>query len=324
MESMNDLAEIHWLMDMIRTVDVGLVVLDCDYRIQLWNGFMENHSGLSPMKVRDQDFFELFPAIPQDWLKRKIDSVMLLKSRAFCTWEQHPYLIRFKSYRPVTGHSQFMYQNFTIVPMVSARGQVTHVCLIIYDATESAVAKQELEQANRDLERLSQIDGLTGLFNRRTWQGHLEREHVRCRRSGHASTLVMFDIDHFKRINDNYGHQAGDAALQLLSGALRNHVRGNDIAGRYGGEEFGVLLPDTDEAGAIQFAERLRIIVEGLIVDWGEEQIRFTISLGLHCHTPETLSDKDWLEGADQALYASKEGGRNRTTLYRNGGIVTP
>ena len=120
-----DVSEVHWLMDMFQTVDVGLVVLNCDYRIQVWNGFMENHSGLTPRQVRDRYLFDLFSEIDEDWLRRKCDPVILLKNRAFTIWEQRPYIFKFRNYRPITGSAEYMYQNSTIFPLSDARGQVT-------------------------------------------------------------------------------------------------------------------------------------------------------------------------------------------------------
>jgi PAS domain-containing protein len=106
-----DIRELHWLMDMLHTIDVGLIVLDRDYRVRIWNGFMENHSGRSANDVIGGNLFESFPAIAEPWLRRKVDSVLLLASRSFTTWEQRPYLLRFKNYRPITGTAEFMYQN---------------------------------------------------------------------------------------------------------------------------------------------------------------------------------------------------------------------
>ena len=92
------LNELHWLMEMLHTIDVGLVVLDRDYSIQIWNGFMENHSGLLPREVKGQVLFDLFDEIPEDWFRRKAESVFLLKNKAFTIWEQRPYVFKFNNY----------------------------------------------------------------------------------------------------------------------------------------------------------------------------------------------------------------------------------
>ena len=123
-----DMSEMHWLMDMFQTVDVGLVVVNCDYRIQVWNGFMENHSGLTPRQVRDRYLFDLFSEIDEDWLRRKCDPVILLKNRAFTIWEQRPYIFKFRNYRPITGSAEYMYQNCTISRYLT-RGAGSRICV---------------------------------------------------------------------------------------------------------------------------------------------------------------------------------------------------
>ncbi len=311
----NEMAEIHWLIDVLQSVDIGLTVLDRDYNIQLWNGFMENHSGLRAADVKDKNFFETFREVDETWLKRKVDSVFLLKTHQSSTWEQRPYLLKFKPYRPVTGKSQWMYQNTTIFPLISSDVSVNHVCIIIYDVTDIATGKKELELANNQLAQLSQIDGLTGLYNRATWENMLRSELIRCRRTGNPCSLVMLDIDHFKNINDTYGHQAGDEAIRVLPRILKFEKRETDVAGRYGGEEFCVTLIDTNAENAKIFAERLRKSIENKTIEWEGQEIKYTISLGIAELNSEIKSHETWLQKSDQALYYSKESGRNRTTI---------
>ncbi|ABC28516.1 Response regulator containing a CheY-like receiver domain and a GGDEF domain [Hahella chejuensis KCTC 2396] len=301
---------------MLQTIDVGLVVLDSEYRINVWNSFMENHSGLRPHVVKDRVLFEVFKEIPEEWFKHKTQSVFLLKNRTFTTWEQRPFLFRFKNYRPITGTEEFMYQNITITPLVSPNGEVQNICLIIYDVTDIASNRRQLEAANSKLEKLSRIDRLTQLNNRGYWEEQLVKEYQRVKRTNEASTLIMFDIDHFKKVNDTYGHPAGDEVIRVVSAALRDTMRSTDIAGRYGGEEFSVILVNTDGKNAMNFAERLRTRIENLEVTHEGRDIRFTISLGLAELDKKIKDHKEWIERADTALYASKQGGRNRATTY--------
>ena len=215
--------ELHWLIDMVQTIEVGLVVLDRDYNIQLWNGFMENHSGVSPNSIKGSNLFEKFPDLPATWLKHKMESVFLLKNRTFISWEQRPYVFQFKNYRPVTGRADFMYQNITLLPLASLTGQITHISIIVYDVTDIAVNKLQLKAANEQLEQLSQTDGLTLLHNRRHWQNCMEKEFDRYSRYGDAASLVMIDIDNFKRINDEYGHPA-------FTERLRKRIEASEVA----------------------------------------------------------------------------------------------
>ncbi|EGM77508.1 diguanylate cyclase (GGDEF) domain-containing protein [Rheinheimera sp. A13L] len=309
-----DVSEIHWLMDMFQTVDVGLVVLSADYRIQVWNGFMENHSGLTPRQVRDRYLFDLFSEIDEDWLRRKCDPVILLKNRAFTIWEQRPYIFKFRNYRPITGSAEYMYQNSTIFPLSDTMGRVTHLCLIIYDVTDVAVSRLELESMNGQLRTLSKTDFLTNLNNRGFWEEALINEYKRIKRSGHHSTLLMCDIDHFKRVNDTYGHAAGDAVIQQVAVAVKKNLRSTDVAGRYGGEEFAVLLLDTTVEQAMFFAERLRKNVEAMAVEFNQQILRVTVSIGLAEFHEEMDEYRDWIEAADKALYQSKAAGRNCIT----------
>jgi diguanylate cyclase len=309
-----DVSEIHWLMDMFQTVDVGLVVLSADYRIQIWNGFMENHSGLTPRQVRDRYLFDLFSEIDEQWLRRKCDPVILLKNRAFTIWEQRPYIFKFRNYRPITGSAEYMYQNSTIFPLTDATGQVTHLCLIIYDVTDVAVSRLELESMNGQLRTLSKTDFLTGLNNRGSWEQALIHEYKRIKRNGHRSTLLMCDVDHFKRVNDTVGHAAGDAVIQQVAAAVKKNLRSTDVAGRYGGEEFAVLLLDTDAEQAMFYAERLRKNVEAMLVNYNQQTLKVTVSIGLAEFNEQMTEYRDWIEAADKALYRSKAGGRNRIT----------
>tara|TARA_R110002167_G_scaffold362322_1_gene581351 strand:- start:1531 stop:2499 length:969 start_codon:yes stop_codon:yes gene_type:complete len=317
MQSANiDIKEFHWLMDMLQTIDVGLVVLDRDFNIKVWNSFMESHSGMTPRQTHDRNIFELFSEIPKDWLMHKANSVFMLKNRSFMIWEQRPYLFKFKNYRPITGTEPFMYQNITISPLVSTDGTVNHIAIIIYDVTDIAANRNALEKANQELEKLSRTDMLTQLNNRGYWEECLLQEFSRFQRYQTTCSVVMFDIDHFKKVNDTYGHQAGDEAIRQVSQILRDNLRKTDIAGRYGGEEFGVILGNTDTEGAIIFCERVREQVEAVTVIHDKQEIKFTVSLGISQATNETSDYKTWLEQSDQALYAAKEGGRNQTVVY--------
>jgi diguanylate cyclase (GGDEF)-like protein len=312
-----EFAEMHWLMDVLQSIDVGLVILDREYKIQLWNGFMENHSGLRPDEVHDKPLFESFDDIPETWFRQKAEPVFELKTRTFTIWEQRPYLFQFKNYRPITGRASTMYQNSSMIPLESIDGSVNHICLIIYDVTDTAVNQEDLTKANAHLAYLSQTDGLTQLFNRGFWEERFQREHKRCIRTQAPCSLVMFDIDHFKKVNDTYGHQAGDEVIRTLASIVRQTVRETDICGRYGGEEFTILLIDTDADSATNFTERLRKKIAALTVTTNEHEINFTISSGIAQFSTKFTKHTQWIEAADKALYHAKENGRNKTSVYQ-------
>ncbi len=312
-----DIREMHWFIHMLQALDAGLVVLDRDYRIQVWNSFMENHSGRHPGQILGKEIFSLFPEIEAGWFRRKAEAVFQLGSRAFVTWEQRPYLFRFRNYRPITGRAEFMYQNITFVPLLSLAGDVSHLGLLIYDVTDTAVHKQALEQANRRLAQLNRTDHLTGLYNRAYLEEMLAREYSRSRRTFQSCTLMMFDIDHFKKINDSHGHPAGDAVLQATARVLKESIRDTDIAARYGGEEFCVILIDTNAKEAQLVAERLRRNMEAETLHYDGKEIRWTISSGIAALVELMETPAQWLECADKALYEAKERGRNQWRLYK-------
>jgi len=313
-----DIREFHWLMDMLQTIDVGLVVLDREHNIKVWNSFMESHSGMTPLQTKDKNMFDLFSELPKDWLTHKTNSVFMLKNRSFMTWEQRPYLFKFKNYRPITGTEPFMYQNVTISPLVSTDGIVNHIAILIYDVTDIASNRKALEFANIELEKISRTDKLTQLNNRGYWEECLSQEFSRFKRYNTTCSVVMLDIDHFKLVNDTHGHQAGDEVIRQVSGILSKNLRTTDIAGRYGGEEFGVILGNTDSESSIIFCERVREEIAALEVIYDEKSIKFTISLGISQAVEGTDTYMQWLEQADQSLYVCKENGRNQTNTFKH------
>lgn len=315
-EAKNFLDDFHWLMDVLQHIDVGLVVLDSEFNVQLWNAFMQNHSAKSPSEVLGKNIFENFSELPEAWFRRKVQSVFELQNQAFTTWEQRPYLFRFKNYRPITSIADYMYQNSTIIPLKDTRGNVEHICLIIYDVTEVAVNRIQIQTANEKLHELSRTDGLTGLLNRKTWEAELQSEYSRFKRHNHKTSLLMFDIDHFKKVNDGYGHPAGDEVIRQTARILKENLRNIDIAGRYGGEEFAVLLVDTDANGAMVVAERVRIAMETATVRYEELEIKYTISLGISEINGDIKDKTHWIDCADKGLYQAKNNGRNNSVIY--------
>lgn len=309
------MTQLHQLTQLLQTIDNGLIVVDDQYRVQMWNRFMESHSGISAATARDQVLFELFPDLPVRWLRRKIDSVFTLRSAAFCTWEEFPHLFQFKSSRPLTGQSPMMYQNVTLIPLTGLDQRVNAVCLLVYDVTDVATHKNELQTANRILQRISRIDRLTGLYNRGYWEECLEGEFLRCKRNRRPASLLMLDIDHFKRFNDTHGHQAGDQVLREFANVVQGLRRATDVAGRYGGEEFAVILPETTPAQAMVMAERLRQHVASLEVRWGDQLLSITTSVGISGFDPDMQNYQQWIQHADEALYQAKAQGRNRSVM---------
>lgn len=175
------------------------------------------------------------------------------------------------------------------------------------------------KQMESELARLAREDELTGVSNRRYYIECATRELIRGNRFREPQALMMIDIDHFKNINDSYGHDIGDEVLRKMAQECRNSMRVVDVFGRLGGEEFGALLLNTDAEIANILAERMRKRIEKLIVKTSGKTIRFTISIGLVTFTETDLSLNDLLKIADKALYEAKEAGRNKTVARSAG-----
>nr|WP_255703503.1 GGDEF domain-containing protein [Lysobacter sp. GX 14042] len=168
-------------------------------------------------------------------------------------------------------------------------------------------------QLRESLRQQSLRDPLTGLFNRRYLETSLERELARCRRRGLPVSVLMLDVDHFKLFNDTHGHAAGDALLQKVAGVLASQVRQEDIACRYGGEEFTLVLPETDAAMAMARAEQVRATVAATtITHMGQQLGPATVSIGVASAPVSGNTPGELLEAADAALYRAKAGGRDR------------
>jgi diguanylate cyclase (GGDEF)-like protein len=169
-----------------------------------------------------------------------------------------------------------------------------------------------LNETLEKLRALAVTDALTGLYNRRYFWDALEREFIAARRKPSVLSVILIDLDHFKHVNDEWGHEAGDRVLEKASDLLRSHIRGSDIAVRYGGEEFAVLLPGTGAAVAEERAEELRREMQALEIDYNGARIRITLSAGLAESTAAAEDGRDLMKRADEALYTAKAAGRNR------------
>lgn len=175
------------------------------------------------------------------------------------------------------------------------------------------------ERAEREVMALAMTDALTGALNRRAFMERAEKELALALRSGLPMALLMLDLDHFKRINDEYGHAVGDAVLVEAASRIRRRLRRQDSFGRYGGEEFCILLPATDADGALALAETLRNELSARPVEVGRQGVSVTVSLGVTvCTAGCAACLPDFgriLEDADRALYQAKGGGRNCTVV---------
>jgi diguanylate cyclase len=197
--------------------------------------------------------------------------------------------------------------------------------LVIYPMAIGLVCYRVAVQLSRHktaLQKLSTTDSLTGLMNHGGWKDLMNVEFGRCRASQRLSTLALIDIDHFKTINDTYGHIIGDSVLKQLSNTLLSNLRQSDIAGRYGGDEFCVILPDTTLIQATEILERLRYTVNEHY-DASLPGMKLSLSIGIAAYGAHLPDASQWLHEADMALYDAKSTGRNRVTSARAGPKVS-
>jgi diguanylate cyclase (GGDEF)-like protein len=296
-------------------INVGILTLAIDGTVLQWNRFLHAHTGMAPNEVVGRNLYERFADLPRTWLERKLRSVFLLKNFAFTSWRQRPFLFRLDNHRPLTGGLEPMRQDCTFIPLIQD-GEVRAVSIVIIDVTDTYESQLRLDQTLATLAAQSERDGLTGVYNRRKLEQVIEAEFLRARRYRHSLSVLMFDIDHFKRINDTHGHLIGDEAIKHVAQKAVSTLRVTDFVARYGGEEFVALLPGESVSGAEIAAERLRQAVAKPFAASAEVSLALTISLGVTELRPETAAAKTLLAEADQALYMSKQTGRDRVTTF--------
>ena len=292
------------LTQVFDTVNFGLVVLDRDIKIQYWNRWMAMHSGLPSEQIIGEQLFEFFPHLSTPGFNKNCKAVLSFGNFAFFSQKLHRFLFPFKPDSSFGYRFDLMQQSCTMGPLRSDDNSISGLFLIVQDVTELATYEQKLVEMNTK-------DALTGIYNRRFLESRLQEEFERHRRHSHPLSLIMIDIDFFKKVNDNYGHQCGDAVLQAVAEKTSSVIRKTDFVARYGGEEFCCLLPETAVNAAEIVAENIRAHIEQIENVFEGNSIKVTISLGISGlvdkDSPETL-----LKRADDALYQAKHSGRNR------------
>lgn len=203
------------------------------------------------------------------------------------------------------------HENLSIAPVKNARGEITNFVGVKQDISER-------KQLEAQLQNLANTDPLTSLFNRRVFLEHLTQETHRVARSKNCAAVLMLDLDFFKRVNDTYGHAMGDEVLKKFAEMIVKHTRDIDISARFGGEEFVILLPDSNREKANTMAERLRKEVSAIAIPHAKGNVTITVSIGAALIIPENANGELALNRADHALYEAKETGRNRICWAAN------
>jgi diguanylate cyclase (GGDEF)-like protein len=222
------------------------------------------------------------------------------------------------------------YLDLRVTPLYDKDQRLNGRLMVFRDVTERKQDEKRLLYANERLQRqLIEIgllqsklreqairDPLTNLFNRRYLEETLDRELARARREAYPVCLIMVDLDHFKRTNDTYGHDAGDQVLRALANTLSEQSRRGDFACRYGGEEFVIVMPNITKHTAYERAKKLRRRLNALTIPYECHQLTTTISMGIAVFPHNGESRKELLRAADQAMYAAKQAGRDHILTY--------
>jgi diguanylate cyclase (GGDEF)-like protein len=200
------------------------------------------------------------------------------------------------------------------VALLATAGAAVLVVVLAWVGADRFVLRP-MRVLTEELTQEAMTDPLTGLYNRRFFDDALAREIAAAHRRRTPFSVVMLDIDRFKKVNDTWGHDAGDAVLEALARLLERGIRGSDIAARYGGEEFALLLPDTPVAGAAERAEILRRDLEAHAIDYGGGRISITASFGIAQYGARASEPAAIMKAADAAMYAAKGAGRNKVAV---------
>jgi diguanylate cyclase (GGDEF)-like protein len=302
--------------DLPNRLNTGILILDKNFNILMWNRFLEVHANKSDKQVIGRSIFTIFPELPRKWFERKLSSVIQLKNQTFCGWEQRHHLFELSHSRPITTDSDFMAQNCTFLP-IEVEGEVERICILIEDVTDVCHYQTQLNKALNELALSNRIDGLTQAFNRKHWEECLASEFSRANRYKQELALVMLDLDQFKLLNDTYGHQGGDKVLIETTEVINELLRMGDLFGRYGGEEFAVILPNTELTGAHDVAERIRKTIENNAIEYQGKNINVTVSIGIAVMNEYDARYEDIISRADIALYKAKNSGRNQVCVAK-------
>ncbi|WP_052712101.1 diguanylate cyclase [Domibacillus indicus] len=293
----------------LETTQQGIMITDAKGKIVFVNGGFTSITGYSPEEALQQN--------PRMLKSGKHDPAFYRKM-----WKDLKHTGQWKGEIWNKGKDGHAYAELINISEVTDKfGNTMNYVGVFTDITELKEAERKMQEANERLQAISSLDGLTGIANRRTFDGLLEKEWNRALRYQQPLSLIMLDIDYFKKFNDTYGHLEGDDCLKKVAAALAGSVpRPADAAARYGGEEFAVILPDTNEKQAHLIAETMRKAIVSLQIPHIQSAVSssVTVSVGAATMLPEQAVEPDQLiRCADRALYNAKENGRNQVKVYQ-------
>jgi len=289
--------------EVVNFLNVGLVILDEQMNVRKWNKWMERHSNIKSSDIEGKNLFLFFPMLDNEHFNRSIKSVFTFSNMVFYSQKLHRYCFPIPPVASFRQQFEFMQQNCAIGPITPEENS-NCVFISIQDVTNIVYYEDQLRDMNIK-------DALTNIYNRRFLDSILDREFKRHMRYKHPMSVIMLDIDHFKEVNDQYGHQCGDEVLKSFSAIIHAQLRDVDFLARYGGEEFCCLLPETPPESALLVAKRLRVAIEESNHKWQDIELKITSSLGVCTSTSKHQNASELIELADKGLYQAKKQGRN-------------
>ncbi|MDO9012939.1 MAG: diguanylate cyclase [Gallionella sp.] len=309
-----DFAELTQLFaNLTDTLMIGVLLVDTDLRVHRWNQWLERKTGISSQQACGKLLTELFVDFNSPRLLSAIELCIKHKSPQLISQTLNRYVLPIPLVSPM--HDlKLMQQQVSVAPLTNSRGE-TLAAISINDVTESVAKSSALARLAMKMESQSNRDQLTGAYNRHFLWSWLTPQLKQSVRHSQALSCLMLDIDFFKRINDTYGHDVGDAVLRGFAEILHEQMRDSDILVRYGGEEFVVLLTHADAAVALEIANRiLDRVRKTAIVPLEVGDVR--CSIGVSSWTPEEpCSAEELLKGADRRLYHAKHNGRDQVVI---------
>jgi diguanylate cyclase (GGDEF)-like protein/PAS domain S-box-containing protein len=276
-------------------------VMDAHDRILDANQSMEKWLGKSKEELVGRDPLEVFREWPQ-----------MINRILFSTEETREEI-------EIPGKHSTTTLELVVTPIRDPKtNQLNGRVIVAHDVTERKLLVNHLNQLTKKLLDQATRDPLTGVFNRRFLAEALDKEIAKAARENTSISVVMMDVDHFKKFNDTYGHKCGDSVLQDLANFLAANSRQGDIVCRYGGEEFVILMPNASESHAFERAETWRREYSAKGLHFEGQELHITFSAGIATHTTNNQKGEAILHAADSALYQSKSNGRNQVTLYQS------
>lgn len=297
---------------MLDNVSVGVLLVAADYRVHFWNRWMEEKTGIMADRALGQHLKKLFPDLKSPRFDMALEFVIQYQIAQVLSQALNASVIPIPAQRRASADLPLMQQELSLAPIQNEDGSIWAL-INITDVTDKIFRLNHIKNTLQRMETESTKDALTNCYNRRFMWDWLEHEFRLAHRYQYSISCLLIDIDYFKQINDQYGHDAGDDVLKDLSDKLRALLRKSDILVRYGGEEFLIVLPKCDLETAIVLAEKIRQYVETHSVEQGAiKGHKFTCSIGIAERKPtDSLSVDELLKLADTRLYKAKDKGRN-------------